>query len=313
MQAEPDSRPTLIMGWGGEIQNPSGNEIEKAIRSMPGGENSFVILRKETDIFIQVAGPEESGYLLEYWEDKQGHYCTATDLSLNTVIKAFQSYAWGDETWRSSVPWEAMEEKSGVENQAKKRKSRFTRKGIIRLALFAVLFLIGCFIFTPVGIMIAGMFALLPGLFIYIDLDFQKKNYSLPAPFFTALVNIVLLAPVIGILWSQPWQDWLSFSLIIPLGAFSVLLFWWGRRLVYLFRLKREGIEVKPSRVWSEQYKTMGDAGPMTRTRIVYRYAGDHIGQRNPFWGKPDKEQLFVCYLPDKPSVHRLIRRKQSL
>jgi hypothetical protein len=311
MQDIPESKLTLIIGWGGEIQNPSDNEIAKAIQDMPGGENSFVILQKETETFIQVAGHEESGYLLEYWENKQGYYSTVTDLSLDAVINVFKSYAQGDEAWRSVVSWEAMGEKSGTKDQTKKSEPRFTKKGIIRLALFAVLFLISCFIFTPAGLMIGGMLTFLPALFIYIDLDFQKKNYSLPAPLFTVLVNIVLLVPAFGLLLSRPWGDWFSFTLIIPLIAFSVLLFWWGRRLIYLVRLNREGIEIKPSRVWSEQYEVMGDAGPMIKSRIVYRYAGEQVGRRNPFWGKPDKSKLFVHYLPDNPSVHRLVRRKQ--
>jgi hypothetical protein len=122
-------------------------------------------------------------------------------------------------------------------------------------------------------------------------------NYSLPAPLFTVLVNIVLLVPVIGLLWSRPWRDWFSFSMIIPLIAFSVLLFWWGRRLIYLIQLQREGIEVKPSRVWSEQYEVMGDAGPMFRSRIVYRYGGEQIGRRNPFWASPARANcLFVIF-----------------
>ena len=312
MQDEAKSRFTLIIGWGNEIQNPSDDEIEKAVQDMPGGENSFVVLRKEIDNFIQVAGHKESGYLLEYWESKQGYYCTVTDLSSDIVIGVFKSYANDDGTWRDSVTWEIIEEKSGTKIRTKQSKPSFTKKGVLRLALVAILFLISCLVFTPAGLMIAGALALVPGLFIYIDLDFQKKNYSLPAPLFTVLVNIILLVPVVGLLWSKPWQDWLSFLMVIPLGAFSILFFWRGRRLIYLILLNREGIEVKPKRVWSEQYEVMGDAGSITRSRIVYRYAGNQIGCRNPFWGKSDKSQLFVRYLPDNPSVHKLIRKRGS-
>ena len=67
----PVPRMILETESGCEIQNPSVNEIAKTIRDMPGGENSFVFLRKGTDSFIQVAGHEESGCLLEYWEKRQ--------------------------------------------------------------------------------------------------------------------------------------------------------------------------------------------------------------------------------------------------
>lgn len=299
----------MIIGWGKDSQKPSETKIAKALRGMPGGENSFVILQKDADNFIQVAGHEESGFLLEYWENKQGHYCTASELSSNTVIRVFKSYVRNDEVWRKFVNWEDMGEESGTKSPSNQKKPRFTREGMMRLALVAILFFISCIIFTPLGLIMGAMVAIVPGLFIYIDFNHQKLNYSLPAPFFTMLVNLVLLPVVIGILSTLPWDDWLSFSLVIPLAAFSVLLFWWGRRLVYHIRLNREGIEEKPSRVWSEKYEVMGDAGPITRSRIVYRFAGDHIGRRNPFWGKPKKKKMFVRYLPDNPSVHQLIRR----
>ena len=73
----------LTTGWRIDIQNPSDDEIAKTIQDMPGGENSFVILRKDTDNFIQVAGHKESGYLLEYWENKQGYVCTIANLSMD--------------------------------------------------------------------------------------------------------------------------------------------------------------------------------------------------------------------------------------
>ena len=154
-----------------------------------------------------------------------------------------------------------------------------------------------------------AMVGFFPGIFIYIDHNHQKLNYSLPEPFFTVLVNLVLVPLIIGILSTLPWNDWLAFTLLIPLAGFSILLFWWGRKLIYHIRLNREGIEVNPSRVWDEKYEVIGDAGPHSRSRVVYCYAG----RRNPFEGKPQKKQLLVRYLPDKPSVHRLIRRKQSL
>ena len=157
-----------------------------------------------------------------------------------------------------------------------------------------------------------GMVAVVPALFVYIDYDHLKKNYSLPSPIFTVLVNIILIPLVIGILSTLQWEDWLTRSLIFALAALSILLYWWGRRLIYHIRLKREGVEEKPSRVWSEQYEAGGDGGPYFRSRIVYRYADNRIGRRDPFGDKPEKKQLFVRYLPDNPGVHQLIRCSEN-
>jgi len=46
----------LTSGWGIEIRNPTRQEIEQVLMDMPVGENSFVLLEKETKFFIQAAG-----------------------------------------------------------------------------------------------------------------------------------------------------------------------------------------------------------------------------------------------------------------
>jgi hypothetical protein len=70
MQNISESKLTLLTGWKGEFQHPSDNEIVEVIQDMPGGENSFVVLQNNADSFVQVAGHEELGFLLEYWENK---------------------------------------------------------------------------------------------------------------------------------------------------------------------------------------------------------------------------------------------------
>ena len=77
-------------------------------------------------------------------------------------------------------------------------------------------------------------------------------------------------------------------------------------------RFQRDGAEVKPSRVWSEQYEAARDAGHHLRSCIAYRYAGKHVGRRDHFGSKPKKKELFVRFLQENPDVHRLTRWRQA-
>ena len=295
----------LVLGWNGEIETPNTMQIESALSEMPGDENSFVILELKTGQFMQVHGADGRGFRVEYWENGKGHSCTTTELSLVMVVNMFRSYSQRDDSWRNSVTWEKM----GKRIPIKTSKPRFTRKGILQLAIFAVLFLFVCIFFSPMGLMMGGILTIVPGMFIYIDLHIQKLQYSLPSLFFTTLANLVLLSLVIGILSTLPWNDWFSQSSIFPLGAFSLLLFWWGRKLIYLIQLQRHGVEEKPTWVRTEKYTVMGEAGSYSRSRLVYQYANGQIGRRDTFGGKMEGKKLIVRYLQDKPVIHQLIRK----
>ena len=90
------------------LHDPSPEEIEEALRSLPGGDFSHAILSQDSMTYIQTAGGPYEGFVLEYQEGSlDKHYiCTDSNLGLDVVIRALQLYAQGDERWRTELEWE---------------------------------------------------------------------------------------------------------------------------------------------------------------------------------------------------------------
>jgi len=88
---------------GDSLQGPSDEEIDKVIRSLPGGVPSFAVLTKKKNHFMQAGGSVAEGFQLEYQEfSRDGHWehVTSGELTPTTVIQALQWYAQGDDKWR---------------------------------------------------------------------------------------------------------------------------------------------------------------------------------------------------------------------
>ena len=93
------------------IKDPIPDQIENAIKNLPGGNHSFVILeaRGHGTRFIQAAGGIE-GYLLEYQEGAfDNHFrCTLNPTDAETVIRTFLAYYREDPDWKSNAPWRKL-------------------------------------------------------------------------------------------------------------------------------------------------------------------------------------------------------------
>jgi hypothetical protein len=115
----------LEIAPGTSIQAPSDLEIEKAIRGLPGGVPSYVILTKKKNHFMQAAGGGDEGYNLEYmefsldglWEHEKS---AKGEVDLETVVKALVDYAGDTEYWRE-LPWKRL---SAKESGARAEKAR---------------------------------------------------------------------------------------------------------------------------------------------------------------------------------------------
>jgi hypothetical protein len=96
-----------LNGFGESVEQPSAEQLEEALRSLPGGPDSFAILTRSEGSYIQVLGGGESGYVLEYQEGSldRHYFCPDPDLGIDAVVAAFQSYARDDDDWRTALSW----------------------------------------------------------------------------------------------------------------------------------------------------------------------------------------------------------------
>jgi hypothetical protein len=97
---------------GQSFQGPTDDEITNAIRGLPGGVPSFVVLRKKKNHFMQASGSLADGYRLEYeefsadglWEHEKS---PEGEVDVDTVVRALTAYAGDNDSWRD-IPWKRL-------------------------------------------------------------------------------------------------------------------------------------------------------------------------------------------------------------
>ena len=110
---------------GTSLQGPNDQEIEAAIRGLPGGVPSFLILTKKKNHFMQAGGCAGDGFNFEFmgfsadglWEHKDS---PGGNVDVETVVNAMLSYAKDEETWRD-LPWIRL---SKEESDARAEKAK---------------------------------------------------------------------------------------------------------------------------------------------------------------------------------------------
>src|SRR5213593_3058770 len=64
--------PTMILelGTGTRIQDPTPDQVERGLRSLPGGPDSYAVMKSSDGVFLQVLGGVADGdfHMLEYCE-----------------------------------------------------------------------------------------------------------------------------------------------------------------------------------------------------------------------------------------------------
>jgi hypothetical protein len=312
----------LSTGWAEILQAPNDEQIESILREAPGGINSFVILENDSKNFMQAHGDWESGFRLEHWENGEG-YCCQPDPEVEVVIKTLQSYARGDDSWRTNLNWEKINKSgndadtaqgkmgdSSIQGTEKKgKRPRYTKKGLLYLAAFAVFLPFFCIIAgTPLGIVFMVTPAIVAGVFLAIEIDRKKKNFAIPTTFNIILVNIILWSVLIGlIIFIVPLFPKRLSEVVVwlpTLGILGTLIFFWSRDLVYLIDLNQIGVEEEPKSISKEGFDT-GEFG--WQYHLVYRYADGQIG-RSAIKGFDKKtHRLKIRYLPDHPQAHQVV------
>ena len=82
--------------------------IDESIRSLTGEGDSFAILSRASEIYMQTSGGPSYGFVLEYRNGSADeHYsCSNFKLTADEVIWAFQSYLADDGQWKTELEWQ---------------------------------------------------------------------------------------------------------------------------------------------------------------------------------------------------------------
>lgn len=105
------NRLRLTISDGPVIDDPSSNDIERALRAMEADRNEFAILeRGELDYMQTAGGSGDNLYDLEYQEGSLDRHYQTDPVPLSSVIEAFQQYARGeDAAWKRRFGWTRLE------------------------------------------------------------------------------------------------------------------------------------------------------------------------------------------------------------
>ena len=82
--------------------------IDESIRSLTGEGDSFAILARADQMYMQTSGGPEYGFVLEYRNGSAVEHYSCSDFELTTdeVIWAFQNYLADDGQWQSQLDWQ---------------------------------------------------------------------------------------------------------------------------------------------------------------------------------------------------------------
>lgn len=101
----------LEIGNGQVLENPSADHISGVLHALPGGGgDTYAILTRSDGQFMQCCGGWKEGFILEYQDGStDDHFeCTDRELSLASVIDAFQDYLAHDDRWRTMLQWQKI-------------------------------------------------------------------------------------------------------------------------------------------------------------------------------------------------------------
>ncbi|HYB41229.1 MAG TPA: hypothetical protein VEL75_05630 [Candidatus Methylomirabilis sp.] len=89
---------------------PDDRKIAEVLATLDGGRHILATLAESELSYVQASGSVQKGFSLDYQEGSlDRHYRSrAEDLPLDRIVRAFQRYSHGDETWREGFDWVHM-------------------------------------------------------------------------------------------------------------------------------------------------------------------------------------------------------------
>jgi len=93
---------------GTTIDNPTVTDVGTVLEGGAGNAGFFAILARDDMTYIQAAGHEETGFVVEYQEGTlEEHYqSTEKNIDIRRIIEMFQLYLAGNPAWIAMVSWE---------------------------------------------------------------------------------------------------------------------------------------------------------------------------------------------------------------
>ena len=101
--------PLELIVNGDTVSGPvTASLIERSIRSLGDDGDSFAILAKDSQVYMQTAGGVDDGFVLEYRNGSESeHYvCANPHLTADDVIQAMQRYCENDSRWKTDIDWQ---------------------------------------------------------------------------------------------------------------------------------------------------------------------------------------------------------------
>lgn len=89
------------------LKSPSADQVANAFTRLTGGTDSYVILGKEEQVYVQAAGSVAQGFHVEFRDGSEDrHFQAKTVVSHEVVVDVFQRFLSDDPAWRAQVEWE---------------------------------------------------------------------------------------------------------------------------------------------------------------------------------------------------------------
>ena len=89
------------------VENPSAEQIQRAVDDLPNRDGSFIILGSGPMDYMQVAANGYAKFVVEYQEgDATRHFRTTEELDQTVVVELLLSYLQRDARWKTRVGWQ---------------------------------------------------------------------------------------------------------------------------------------------------------------------------------------------------------------
>ena len=100
----------MKLGTGEEIRDPSPEDVDRKLRSMPDEDGSVVILQRDDSRFMQTAWERADGFIvLEYNDGRPDlHFQCVDGLEKERVIRAFLGYLDGRDDHKRDFEWKPL-------------------------------------------------------------------------------------------------------------------------------------------------------------------------------------------------------------
>jgi hypothetical protein len=93
-----------------KISNPTNEQIEKALTSLPPHKNSWITLSFGITEYIVASGSKEEGFIFELERFSRDFHNRIKDnpLNINDTVQIFKSYSKKDLSWAEECEWERV-------------------------------------------------------------------------------------------------------------------------------------------------------------------------------------------------------------